>query len=134
MFVPLIKGLAKTLEQCFRKPITIRYPEQRREIPPRFRGNPRLLADEQGRPKCVACMLCATVCPSQAITIEPAEGEEMHIKYPKKYEIDLSRCIYCGFCEEACPVNAIELTRNYELSQYERSKLIYDKDRLLKED
>jgi NADH-quinone oxidoreductase subunit I len=134
MIVPLLKGLAKTFEQCFRKPITVRYPEEKREIPERFRGHPRLLRDEQGRTKCVACMLCATVCPSLAITIEPAEGAEMHIKYPKKYEIDLTRCIYCGFCEEACPVNAIELTRNYELSQYEKDKLIYDRDRLLKED
>lgn len=133
MIGPLIKGLAKTLEQCFRKPITIQYPEQRREVAERFRGHPRLLRDTDGRVKCVACCLCATVCPSRAITIEPGTAG-MHEKYPRQFIVDLARCIYCGFCEEACPKGAIQLNRKYELARYERLQLIYDREKLLEDD
>lgn len=134
MIGPFIKGLAKTLEQFFRKPITIRYPEEKREVSPRFRGHPRLLRDEQGKIKCVACLLCATVCPSRAIAIEPAAGEQMHEKYPREFIVDLTRCIYCGFCQEACPKDAIRLNRKYELAQYEIPALIYAKEKLLEEE
>ncbi|OIP98466.1 MAG: NADH-quinone oxidoreductase subunit I [Syntrophobacteraceae bacterium CG2_30_61_12] len=133
MIIPFLKGLGKTLEQCFRKPITIRYPEEKREVSERFRGHPRLLTDPQGRPLCVACCLCATVCPSFAITIEAAT-DGMHQKYPRRFVVDLARCIYCGFCEEACPKAAIKLNRRYELAQYDRNLLIYDKEQLLKSD
>jgi len=133
MIVPLIKGLVKTLEQCFRKPITIQYPEERREVAERFRGHPRLLKNPQGKPLCVACGLCATVCPSKAITIVPGTAG-MHEKYPQEFIVDLARCIYCGFCEEGCPKGAIKLNRKYELAQYDRRVLVYDKEKLLREE
>ena len=122
--------MAKTLQQMFRPPITIQYPEERREVSPRFRGRPQLVTDESGNAKCVACCLCATICPPQAISIEPAEGE-MHEKYPASFVIDLSRCIYCGFCQEACPKGAIRLSQEYELAQYQRKELVYTKERLM---
>jgi len=58
----------------------------------------------------------------------------MHQKYPRRFVVDLARCIYCGFCEEACPKAAIKLNRRYELAQYDRNLLIYDKEQLLKSD
>lgn len=41
------------------------------------------------------------------------------------------RCIFCGYCEDACPTEAIVLGKNYELSFYERSGAIYNKDMLI---
>jgi len=129
MIIPLIKGLATTLRMVFTRPITQQYPEERREMFPRWRGHPELTTDPDGRRRCVACTLCMVVCPSNAIRgIVAAEGPE-HEKYPVEFTIDLQRCIFCGFCQEACPKGAIKLNNLYELAQYEKSVLIHDLDR-----
>jgi NADH-quinone oxidoreductase chain I len=128
---PLLHGLSITLRYFFKKPITMKYPEERWQPFPRFRGIQKLLRDEQGKVKCVACSLCATVCPAQVIRVEAAE-DESHQKYPRLFEIDIGRCIFCGFCEQACPMGAIMMTEGYELADYGRDKLIYDKERLLR--
>lgn len=129
MIMPLLKGLATTLRMVFTKPITQQYPEERREMYPRWRGHPELTIDPDGRRRCVACTLCMVVCPSNAIKgIVPAEGPE-HEKYPTAFIIDLQRCIFCGLCQEACPKAAIKLNNLYELAQYDKSLLILDIDR-----
>jgi len=125
----LIQGLAITLKHFFHKPITLRYPQQRREPYARFRGAQQLLKDENGRLKCVACYLCATACPANCIYIEAAEDDQ-HNKYPKVFEIDLGRCIFCGLCEQACPKEAIRMTQDYELAVYEKKDMNYNIERL----
>ncbi|HEY9072517.1 MAG TPA: NADH-quinone oxidoreductase subunit I [Desulfobaccales bacterium] len=124
MIIPLLKGLATTLRMVFTKPITQQYPEQKREMFPRWRGHPQLTIDPDGRRRCVACTLCMVVCPSNAIRgIVAAEGPE-HEKYPVQFTIDLQRCIFCGLCQEACPKGAIKLNNAYELAQEDKSALI----------
>jgi NADH-quinone oxidoreductase subunit I len=119
----------------------MQYPEERREHKAvvdggqnasNFRGVHRLNRDEQGRVKCVACMMCPTICPARCIHIEAAESPwDDREKYPKKFEIDELRCIYCGMCEEACPVDAIELTTEYDIVGHTRQEMIFDKEKLL---
>ena len=88
--------------------------------------------DEQGRVKCVACLLCATACPARCIDILPAESPwPDREKYPQSFTIDELRCIFCGMCEEACPVDAIEMTSLYDLSGKSREEMIFDKQKLL---
>lgn len=124
MIIPFLKGLATTLRMVFTKPITQQYPEERREMFPRWRGHPQLTIDPDGRRRCVACTLCMVVCPSNAIRgIVAAEGTE-HEKYPVQFTIDLQRCIFCGLCQEACPKGAIKLNNAYELAQEDKSALI----------
>ncbi len=130
MILPLIKGLALTLRYTFSKSVTVQYPEERPEISERWRGRHLLLQDDTDRIKCVACMLCATVCPAQCIYIEPTEDEKG--KYPDTYRIDLGRCIFCGLCIDACPKEAIRMTQTYELAEYTREDMILDKEKLLK--
>jgi NADH-quinone oxidoreductase subunit I len=54
-------------------------------------------------------------------------------RYAAVYEINLSRCIFCGYCEAACPFDAITMGHDYEMSDYNRSDLIFTKEMLLAE-
>ena len=124
MIIPFLKGLATTIRMVFTKPITQQYPEEKREMFPRWRGHPQLTIDPDGQRRCVACTLCMVVCPSNAIRgIVAAEGTE-HEKYPVQFTIDLQRCIFCGLCQEACPKGAIKLNNAYELAQFDKEALI----------
>ena len=114
--------------------VTIQYPEQRKELAARHRSLHRLTRREDGLPRCVSCLLCVTVCPSECISIEAAEDPDPEIqKRPARFTIDLSRCCFCGFCVEACPEDAIRMdTDRIEVAAYQRPELIYDLDKLLK--
>jgi NADH-quinone oxidoreductase subunit I len=90
--------------------VTIQYPDERKALSSRHRSLHRLVARENGRPRCVACMLCVTVCPSECLSVEAAEDDDPEIqKYPARFVVDLNRCCFCGFCVEACPVDAIRM-------------------------
>ena len=52
-------------------------------------------------------------------------------RYPDFFRINFSRCIFCGFCEDACPTYAIQLTPDFEMSEYKRQNLVYEKQDLL---
>jgi len=133
----IVKGMFITFMHIFKKKPTIRYPEQKREFSPVFRGLHVLNRDEEGRENCTACGLCAVACPAEAITMEAAERlpNEEHLyreeKYAAKYEINMLRCIYCGLCEEACPKDAIYLTDRIVHSEYTRGKFVFGKDVLV---
>ena len=86
----------------FRPKFTRQYPEERWNPPSSFRGRP-VLVEEEGVERCVACGLCARVCPALAIEVQASETELAKERYPVKFEINMLRCIFCGFCEEACP-------------------------------
>ncbi len=129
MIIELLKGLGLTFRTFFKRPVTIQYPEQKMAMYPRFRGLHELTRDKDGEILCVACELCAAVCPAKCIRVEPSEGPA-HKRYPKVYEIDLGRCIFCGFCQEACPYGAIVLRENYETANDSRKDLIYSRDQL----
>ena len=130
MIIPLLKGLRLTLKMFFSPPVTIRYPESKRAISPRWRGLHYFERNDRGETACVACGLCVAVCPSHCIALEIRERED-GTRYPGRYELDALRCIYCGFCQEACPVNAIKLGQNYEVVGYERKGFLLTKDKLL---
>jgi NADH dehydrogenase (ubiquinone) Fe-S protein 8 len=129
-FVELLKGLAIVMSHLFKEPATINYPFEKGPLSPRFRGEHALRRYPSGEERCIACKLCESICPAQAITIEAQEREDGS-RRTTRYDIDMTKCIFCGFCQEACPVDAIVEGPNFEYSTETREELFYNKEKLL---
>jgi NADH-quinone oxidoreductase subunit I len=144
--VEAVKGIAFTLRRFCqntlgppekRKIATIRYPDEVREYPERFRGVHRLTHRADGSPRCVACLCCSTACPAQCIYIEPAEYEPGdprygYERYPRVFVIDELRCIFCGLCVEACPCDAIRMDTGMHVpASWSREHFLFDKEMLM---
>jgi NADH-quinone oxidoreductase subunit I len=114
----------------FRKKITVEYPDESFRLPPRYRGRIVLTREPDGGERCVGCYLCAVACPVDCIALQATEDEHGR-RYPEFFRINFSRCIYCGFCEEACPTYAIQLIPDFEMSEYRRQNMVYEKEDLL---
>jgi len=126
----IIVGLLTTFKYIFKKKVTINYPYEKGKISPRFRGEHALRRYEDGSERCIACKLCESVCPAQAIFIEAEETKDGQ-RRTVRYDIDMTKCINCGLCQEVCPVRAIVETPNFEYASWSHEELIYDKERLL---
>lgn len=126
----ILRSLWLILKHLIVKPVTVQYPEKMAYIPPRSRGRIILARDPEGCERCVACYLCAAACPVDCIALQATEDEHGR-RYPEWFRINFSRCIFCGLCEEACPTYAIQLTNDFEMGEYDRSKLVYEKEDLL---
>ncbi len=143
LYLPMIfVGLRITARHFFRnlfgyivgrkKTFVVSYPEERVDYADAFRGYPVLVALDSGEPKCVACGLCEFACPTDCITILPAEISLGIERWPEVFDIDMSRCMFCGLCEEACPEEAIVMSRDVELATYDRASMLFHKKDLLR--
>jgi NADH-quinone oxidoreductase subunit I len=138
-FGETLRGLKTTLGRLTEGVSTISYPEQKVPVYPRFRGRHKLHRfEDTGLEKCVGCSLCAAACPADCIRVVAAENTpENRVsageRYAAVYEINISRCIFCGYCEVACPFDAITMGHDFEMSDYNRSDLIFTKEMLLAE-
>lgn len=125
----LVKTVWSVFLHAFRKRVTAQYPDRKRPLPARTRGRIILSRDPDGQERCVACHLCAAACPVGCISLQAAEDEHGR-RYPAFFRINFSRCIFCGYCEEACPTYAIQLTPDYEMAEYKRAAMVYEKEDL----
>jgi len=130
--VALVLGHLTIIKHVFKRPVTLEYPEIKRDLNDNFRGEHALVTDENGKLKCTACGTCQKVCPSFGTIKIEKEKDENGKFYPKNYSIDLNKCIFCGNCVQYCPFGAIKMTKNYELSNENKSSLTLDINTLKK--
>jgi len=125
-----VKGFAVTLKRFFTPKVTIQYPDEKKQQAPRFRGLPSLRADpETGEALCVACGLCARICPTSCLemhVVPSAEGD----RELGEFILRAGRCLFCGLCAQVCPVDAITMSHAYELSTQNRDGLVFTKTEL----
>lgn len=126
----ILRSIWLTFLHAFHKRETIQYPDVKPYLPPRYRGRIILSRDPDGQERCVACYLCAAACPVDCISLQAAEDENGR-RFPEFFRINFSRCIFCGLCEEACPTYAIQLTPDFEMGEYVRQNMVYEKEHLL---
>lgn len=104
--------LGVALGAIFKKPATTKYPAVKFLVPEGFRGE--IIFHPE---KCVGCKLCMRDCPAGAITIKEVGQKKFQA------QIDLGKCIFCGQCVDSCLKKALEVTKEFELSQLENNKL-----------
>ncbi|MCA1832607.1 MAG: NADH-quinone oxidoreductase subunit NuoI [Actinomycetota bacterium] len=136
MLSEFIRGFGVTLKHMVRKPVTIQYPEKKKDYAARYHGRHQLNRYADGIEKCIGCELCAWACPADAIYVQGADntpdarfspGE----RYAIDYQINYLRCIFCGLCIEACPTRALTMTQEDEVTSTTRESMIFTKEMLL---
>lgn len=131
----LLTGLGVTWREYFTPKITEQYPENRKttlHVSKRHRGRLVMKNDEQGLPKCVACMMCEKACPNGTIKIftEMITTEEGKKKRQlNDYQYDLGDCMFCELCVNSCNFDAIHFTNDFENAVFDRDKLVLHLDK-----
>jgi NADH-quinone oxidoreductase subunit I len=126
----LLRTFWEILLHTFRPRVTVQYPDEKPYLAPRWRGRIVLSRDPDGEERCVACYLCAVACPVDCIALQATEDKTGR-RYPEFFRINFSRCIFCGLCEDACPTYAIQLTPDFEMAEYNRQNMVYEKEHLM---
>ena len=139
----ILKALKTTLQAALRKPVTVQYPLEKKELPHRSRGLPVLLWDfDVDEPFCTGCQVCARACPVDCITVtmkdnpKKAAGKSTRKKIVEHFYLDYARCMRCDICVEVCNFDAIVMNNTWEgveLATYDRQNLVLDADALLKQ-
>ncbi|MGH2445447.1 MAG: NAD(P)H-dependent oxidoreductase subunit E [Candidatus Limnocylindria bacterium] len=86
--IGIAKGMVTTFRNFFAPKVTRQYPEERPQMPERWRGRLDLIYDPFGEHKCEVCFQCAMVCPVEAIDMSGFDSQGNRIRYgmPEIYD------------------------------------------------
>lgn len=115
------KGMATIFGRMVRPAVTEDYPLRKRTLPERSRTSFAMARDDDGLPRCKACMLCERSCPDDAIVIESEKREDGPGRVLTRFTIDLGRCMYCGLCVEQCTSDGLHHTGDFETCSTDRA-------------
>jgi NADH-quinone oxidoreductase subunit I len=122
------KGMEKTYDEQFQPIFTDLYPFELPKLPPVSVQSLALIQNEDGTDRCVSCLACEKVCPSQVITIERKRNPAGKGFVLERFDIDLVNCMYCAACVESCPAQAIVTIQDFEMSTPNLQSLKADKE------
>jgi len=128
--IEIARGMFTILKHMFRPAITLEYPEVRPVLNSRYRGRLALKVKPDGSDICSGCGMCAKACPCGDLIQIQKEKDENNKFVVTQFTIDIGRCIFCGNCTEVCPSKALIMTDGFELADYSREAMVYDKERL----
>ncbi|MEA4906934.1 MAG: 4Fe-4S binding protein [Chloroflexi bacterium] len=114
--------LGDVVRSLFSKPVTERYPFERKPAPERLRG--KLYWDPS---KCTGCQLCVKDCPSNAL--ELVVLDKVNKRFVLRYHVD--RCTYCAQCVQNCRFNCLNMSNeDWELAALNKEPftVFYGKD------
>lgn len=114
--------LGDIVRSLFKKPITEKYPFERKAAPARLRG--QLHYDPT---KCTGCLLCEKDCTAKAIEIITVDKATKH--FVMRFHAD--RCTYCSQCVENCRFECLSMApEEYELAALDKKpfEVTYGRD------
>jgi NADH-quinone oxidoreductase subunit I len=121
----ILKSIGIAFKNFFRPPITLQYPHEKMELPERSRGAVYAVVDEEGNPKCRACLACVRACPDFVLQMEITTDPETKTKHIDDFHYEVAACMFCRLCVETCPFDALEMSNDYELARTSGESLRY---------
>ena len=118
--------------------VTNRYPHEMMPIPDN--GRYKLHNEIED---CIVCNKCLEVCPVNCIEIDAIRGTEQVGRasdgspirfYAAKFDIDMAKCCFCGLCTVVCPTECLTMTKEFDFSETDISKMNYEFGNLTKEE
>ncbi|WP_457566697.1 NuoI/complex I 23 kDa subunit family protein [Caldithrix abyssi] len=129
--VTILIGMGVTFKHLFVPSVTVQYPKEKVELPPRSRMQLFVRIED-----CIGCRQCERACPVDCIEIDLIKADKdedlgLTSNGKKKpfhvirFDIDMSKCCFCNLCTFPCPTECIHMTPDYEYAQEDRSNLIF---------
>lgn len=110
--IPIGLMVSDVVRSFFSKPITRRYPFERKEAPENFRG--KLMWDLTN---CTGCQLCIKDCPANAIELIVIDRATK--RFVMRFHTD--RCTFCSQCVINCRMKCLDLSdKEWELAALTR--------------
>lgn len=121
----ILRSMGIAFKNFFRPSITLQYPHEKMELPERSRGAVYAILDEEGNPKCRACLACVRACPDFVLQLELTTDPETKTKHIDDFVYEVAACMFCRLCVETCPFDALEMSTDYELARTDAEPLQY---------
>ncbi|WP_338791807.1 4Fe-4S dicluster domain-containing protein [Bernardetia sp. MNP-M8] len=92
---------------------------------------------------CIVCNKCVEVCPVNCIEIDAIRGTEQVGRasdgspirfYAAKFDIDMAKCCFCGLCTVVCPTECLTMTKEFDFSETDITKMNYEFGNLTQEE